>query len=224
MSEVSKEQLSALLDGELARDELQFLLRRIQADPALAEVWSRYQLIGDSLRGQACMPVTGALARRVMQEVDAQPAVAPASRAPRGWRWVRYGLGGGIAASVAVAALVWMQPPSELPATPHVAEQTMTASTPTLASQELLPASQLVAPAEVPDISALLRRPVGNALNVQPASALRSGSPILLQPTRNQVPPVWMQVQADTARHEPETFYLRAGSGPPRSPQPSRLH
>ena len=41
MNETTHEQLSALLDGELPRDELRFLLRRMDSDAALAQRWSR---------------------------------------------------------------------------------------------------------------------------------------------------------------------------------------
>lgn len=221
MSEVSKEQLSALLDGELAGDEVRFLLRRIQADPALAEVWARYQLIGDSMRRQVAMPVTSAFALRVMQQIkegQAEAAQPRSSRHGRSWRWVRYGLGGSIAASVAVAALVWMQPRQNLPASPAVAEQSVSRDAPALADQGAAPvvAAQPVATA-VPDMSAWLRQPGAAGLNVQPASALRSGQPLLMQAGASELQPVWMSRSSRITRHDPETFYLRrTSSGPPR--------
>ncbi|HEY0310392.1 MAG TPA: sigma-E factor negative regulatory protein, partial [Luteimonas sp.] len=46
-------QLSALFDGELGIDEARFLQRRLEHDRVLAARWSRWQLAGDVLRGQA---------------------------------------------------------------------------------------------------------------------------------------------------------------------------
>ena len=48
-----REQLSALVDGELGADEARFLLRRMEHDPELAGCQERWQLLGDVMRGQA---------------------------------------------------------------------------------------------------------------------------------------------------------------------------
>ncbi len=227
MSEVSKEQLSALLDGELAGDEVRFLLRRIQSDASLAEVWARYQLIGDTLRRQGCVPVTSTFALRVMQRIETEhSSVSSAHRPGRSWRWVRYGLGGSIAASVAVAALVWMQPRQHLPASPAVAEHAVTSQAPSVVDQTAVPtlAASQPAAAAAPDMSAWLRQPGSSVLNVQPASAMRSGRPILMQPGAGDLQPIWLQQPDQTAGHQPETFYLRAvGSGPPREAPQAQL-
>ena len=51
-----RQQLSALMDGELLADEARFLLRRLQHDRDLAGCWERWQLCGDVLRGRAQAP------------------------------------------------------------------------------------------------------------------------------------------------------------------------
>ena len=59
-----REQLSALVDGELGADEARFLLRRMEHDPELAGCQERWQLLGDVMRGQA-----SALAHAVFDHV-----------------------------------------------------------------------------------------------------------------------------------------------------------
>ena len=44
----NKEQLSALMDGDLSEIEV---LNELGTDPALQDTWSRYHLIGDAMRG-----------------------------------------------------------------------------------------------------------------------------------------------------------------------------
>jgi sigma-E factor negative regulatory protein RseA len=108
MSEANREILSAGMDGELSREELRFLLRRLEADATSADAWGRFHLAGEALRRQAPPPVSRDFASRVMAAIDAEAAtVAPA--APRR-RWLHWSAGGAIAASVAVAALMVAQP------------------------------------------------------------------------------------------------------------------
>ena len=47
-----RQQLSAMLDGELSPDEAKFMLRRLQHDGELAACWERWQVCGDVLRGR----------------------------------------------------------------------------------------------------------------------------------------------------------------------------
>ena len=51
-----RQQLSALVDGELAADEARFMLRRLQHDGEVSSCQERWQLLGDVMRGQACAP------------------------------------------------------------------------------------------------------------------------------------------------------------------------
>ena len=51
-----RQQLSALIDGELPADEARFVLRRLQHDEELSGCHERWQLCGDILRGRVCMP------------------------------------------------------------------------------------------------------------------------------------------------------------------------
>jgi sigma-E factor negative regulatory protein RseA len=111
MSEALREQLSALMDGELPKDQVRFLLRGLEADAELARSWSRYQLASAVIRRQAAfVPVDAAFADRVMQAVSQQSAPARA-----GVRILRWAGGGAIAAAVAVIALVGTRPAIQSP-------------------------------------------------------------------------------------------------------------
>lgn len=136
-----RQQLSALIDGELSADEARFMLRRLEHDDALAGCHERWQLLGDVLRGQACAPAPVDFAARVHAAVVAEPApqaaVGQAPRERRGWR--RWGGSAALAASVAAVALFMTreQLPEPAPAEP---------ATPVFASQAELPPSPPAAP------------------------------------------------------------------------------
>lgn len=102
----ARENLSSGMDGELSREELRFLLARLDHDQALRTTWASYHVVRDSLRRQL-PPLAGAgFAQRVMQALNAEDVVLAAPR----HRWLRWSAGGAIAASVAVAALMLAQP------------------------------------------------------------------------------------------------------------------
>ncbi|MFT4248533.1 MAG: RseA family anti-sigma factor, partial [Pseudomonas sp.] len=64
-----RQQLSALIDGELAADETRFLLRRLEHDEELSGCHERWQMLGDVLRGAACAPAPADFAARVRAAV-----------------------------------------------------------------------------------------------------------------------------------------------------------
>ncbi|WP_017170925.1 RseA family anti-sigma factor, partial [Xanthomonas phaseoli] len=69
-----RQQLSALVDGELSADESRFLLRRLAHDEELAGCHERWQLCGDVLRGAASAPAPLDFAARVRSAIAAEPA------------------------------------------------------------------------------------------------------------------------------------------------------
>lgn len=95
-------QLSALFDGELAVDEARFLKRRLEHDGELAGCWSRWQLAGDVLRGQATAPAPAGFAESVAAAVSADAGTRDAVGAHRRRYWVP---GAALAASVAALAM-----------------------------------------------------------------------------------------------------------------------
>jgi sigma-E factor negative regulatory protein RseA len=107
MTQVQREHLSAGIDGELAREELRFLLRRFEHDAELREDWTRYHLARDGMRRQLPTVASAGFAARVEQAIARESHAASARRVPH---WLRWSTGGAIAAGVAVAALMMARP------------------------------------------------------------------------------------------------------------------
>lgn len=147
MNDTASEQLSALMDGELPRDELRFLLRTRDSNTEVAQRWSRYQIARAVLQHQY-VPVTAddGFAGAVMMRLETR-SVAPA----RGARVLRWAGGGAIAAAVAVVALVATRPAGHTGALPNAGPALVTASAPpvqpstqripVMAAQQAMPAS-----------------------------------------------------------------------------------
>lgn len=121
MDPTSREDLSALMDGELSAEPTRFLLRRLDHDPGLGAAWSRWHLI------RACLASDSA--RMSVQQADHNFAARVAAALQtvhvpqaRSRHWVRYVGGGAIAASVAVAALMLNVPGLRLDAPAPVAQ------------------------------------------------------------------------------------------------------
>ncbi|MCI2245458.1 sigma-E factor negative regulatory protein [Xanthomonas sp. PPL568] len=145
-----RQQLSALIDGELPADEARFVLRRLQHDEELSGCHERWQLCGDILRGRVSVPAPSDFSARVRQAVaaEAQQAaraqVASAAGKRRTWRW---GGSAALAASVALLALFVTQ---RLPQTPEALTpaQVADAAAPTPAPAATAP--QIPTPAPAP--------------------------------------------------------------------------
>lgn len=137
----TRESLSAGIDGELSREQLRFLLRRLDHDASLQQAWTRYHIARDSLR-QQLPPLAGSgFAARVMLAIEQESS--PAATSTRRSHWLRWSTGGAIAASVAAAALMIGQPTGDA--------ERLTASTAQQASAvAAAPANKPVAPAAVP--------------------------------------------------------------------------
>lgn len=84
---VDKEQLSALLDGELDELATVRLLRGLDADPRELAAWEQYSLIGDALRAVDGAGEAGcAGARRALAQIIAEPVPVAARQARPAWR------------------------------------------------------------------------------------------------------------------------------------------
>lgn len=165
-----RQQLSAMLDGELSPDEARFMLRRLQHDTVLAAYWERWQLCGDVLRGQRNDLLPPDFARRVADALAGDTAAEAQSPAGRtGPRLGRWGGGAAIAASVALLAVFATRqlpapgdPPALADAPPLVAEAGQAApaaSPPVLADparDAVADAAPAPAPVEVPEAGAVL--------------------------------------------------------------------
>jgi sigma-E factor negative regulatory protein RseA len=113
MTDQIREQMSALIDGELPRDEVGLLVRRMARDAELKRAFGNYVLAGESLRAPGSVLASPGFAARVsaaigegdVNEIAAPPAPA---RAPLGWR--RPLAATAVAASAALAAVLLVRP------------------------------------------------------------------------------------------------------------------
>ncbi len=106
--------LSAMLDGEAGRADLDAGIAALKKDPGLRRNWSEYQLIGDLLRGAA--PATDDYMARFTARLAAEPTVL----APRRSIWPQRVVAASVA-SLAVAGVVsfsglWSGTPATAPA------------------------------------------------------------------------------------------------------------
>ncbi|NNC65910.1 MAG: sigma-E factor negative regulatory protein [Gammaproteobacteria bacterium] len=112
MTESPDIQISEFADGELGRDESEFLVRRLSRDADARCKTVRYATIGAAIRGELIGPDPDVLRRRISASLEGVhvPEHAPASVPNPRWRVLRPVAGLGIAASVAIAALLAVNP------------------------------------------------------------------------------------------------------------------
>lgn len=190
----TREQLSALFDNELALDEARFLERRLQHDAALAGCVSRWQVIGDAMRGQASAPAPAGFCDRVALAVAAEAAPVAAAR-PEGRLRRAWMPGAALAASVALVALFATRQVADAPDNQAPAAQVAQAAVPdglanpapaTPAPQAPGPAAaQLaaaVAVAEVPRRAAARRASAASRGQSQRAATTRASRTADAQP------------------------------------------
>ena len=115
MSREIEDQISAFADDELSAEECEFLVRRLERDPAKREKMLRYSVVGAAIRGDLLDPDPDILRKRLRQTLDGVNLVpAPASDAAGpAARLLRPVLGAGIAAAAAVLGLLAVYQPSE---------------------------------------------------------------------------------------------------------------
>ncbi len=117
--EERQSQVSALFDGELDDAQTGLVVRRVLKDPALRATWSRYALVGASLRGEplsAGVPgrrrdVAARVAAALSSETELVPSsqsLPPVRRATSGVA-MKAAFGGALAAGVAAASLLVMR-------------------------------------------------------------------------------------------------------------------
>ena len=102
-----KAQLSALLDGELERDQARFLIKRVPGDAELSGCWQRWHVAGDCLRGQPAAPLRSDFSERIALALQAEAATPGRALGGSMLKWAG---GFAVAASVALAALLAVNP------------------------------------------------------------------------------------------------------------------
>ncbi len=74
-----KEQISALMDDDLALEDAEYLMTALKANGEVAKSWATYHLIGDVIRGNKVLRHD--MTASIMQEIAKQPTVlVPKSR------------------------------------------------------------------------------------------------------------------------------------------------
>jgi len=118
MTEVHQENLSAGMDGELSKEALRFLLRRLDHETVMLDTWTRYHAARDGMRRELPALASSGFAARVLLAIDAEAVASTqagvaAQAGGRRRHWLRWSAGGAIAAGVAVAALMVAQPTAD---------------------------------------------------------------------------------------------------------------
>lgn len=99
--EKTREQVSALADGQLDAAQARLLLERMN-DPALRVAWDRYHQIGDAIRSDEMdIPLRADFAARIAARLDAEPALL----APKPTLLARLGAWPAALAAVAAAGV-----------------------------------------------------------------------------------------------------------------------
>ena len=123
-----KQEISALMDGELFEDEAEGLLDRIKRDPAAHQNWEIYHLLGDVLRQPEHIHCD--LSARVRKHMQDEPTVlAPRSRAVK--QKVRAFALSAAASLLAVGVVAWMSLQVSPVGTPQMAMRQTAQQTPT---------------------------------------------------------------------------------------------
>jgi sigma-E factor negative regulatory protein RseA len=112
MTDRIREQMSALLDGELPADEMGLLVRRLERDEQLRRAFGNYVLAGEALRSPGVRLAGAGFAARVSVAIDTGAAVMPAApqAKPAMARWIRPAFATAVAASAAVVAVMLVAP------------------------------------------------------------------------------------------------------------------
>ena len=112
MKRTSTQNLSAMMDGELARDELQDLVHDLATDDGLKDRWENYHLIGDTLRKNLPPYILPDLSDRISKALQNEPVHFPRRQEQEGQSSAvprrRAAFGFALAASVTALAVVGM--------------------------------------------------------------------------------------------------------------------
>lgn len=114
MNKETLEHISSLMDGELSRETGLFLTRRLSADEELVGTWERYHLIRDCIRQPGIrMPMVDLSQRMriaILADTAGQEPAGQSSQSLTSRRWFKPVSGFAIAATVALMAIVAIEP------------------------------------------------------------------------------------------------------------------
>lgn len=109
MNEYLRNQLSAFIDGELPKHEIELLFKRLDGNADLRATLARYSLIGESLRTRPAEGPSRSFSERVRVAVEADGPLAGDAGARIRWSWFKPVAGFAVAATVATVALLGLQ-------------------------------------------------------------------------------------------------------------------
>jgi sigma-E factor negative regulatory protein RseA len=118
MTDQIREQMSALIDGELPRDQVDLLVRRMARDAELKRAFGNYVLAGEVLRAPGSVLARPGFATRVSEAIgdgDVGEVAVPSVPEREPLRWRRPLAAAAVAASAALAAVLLVRPDSGQP-------------------------------------------------------------------------------------------------------------
>jgi len=137
MTTHTDEQLSAFIDGELAPNEADLLITKILDNDELRSRWANYHLVGDSLHGESINSTVN-LSDSISAALANEPTVfAPQRRKRMTPAALKQAAGMAIAATVAAAAVLMVQPEEQNLFNPNGSNNV--ASSPTTMKQNIIP-------------------------------------------------------------------------------------
>ena len=141
MNEQKREQLSALVDDELIHEASSAIDHLLEDDQA-KETWTRYHLIGDSLRGHLPERYENTAARVSMAIASEPTILAPPKKLNKGKSsdLMKPVMGFAIAASVAAVAIFNVQQANQVPTTgqPEIVQSSIATNAPSMVSSQLV--------------------------------------------------------------------------------------
>jgi len=141
MNDQKREQLSALVDDELTHESSPVIDSLLQDNEA-KQTWTRYHLIGDSLRGHLPGHIVD-ISNNVSQVIASEPTVlAPGKK--KSTDYMKPVMGFAIAASVAAVAIFNVQQANQISETGQtvIAQSSIATSQPSLATSPQLVTQQ----------------------------------------------------------------------------------
>jgi sigma-E factor negative regulatory protein RseA len=111
MTDQIREQMSALLDGELPQDEIGLLVRRMERDIELKRAFGSYVLIGETLRAPGGTTASQGFAASVQAVLHDRDQPLPAAYHPsERSRWLKPAAAASMVAGTAFAAVLLLRP------------------------------------------------------------------------------------------------------------------
>ena len=120
-----KEQISALMDNDLALEDAEYLMTALKANGEAAKSWATYHLIGDVMRGNKVL--RHEMTASIMQEIAKQPTVLAPKPSLIKNKQVAFSVAASVAAVFFVGLVVLHQQSQEASVAPIEIAQAMPA-------------------------------------------------------------------------------------------------